>query len=155
MDDFRRISTLHEFMINKKVLLRERKRHTARCVTSTCFTVPVGVTPASILTWDLTYLGWGTPILTSDGGTPPPSSPGILVSPLVLTWDGDIPPVQTWDWGTPHQKGWGYPCPYRGVNWQTENSIFPHPSDAGGNKYWRKKYEVLLIPGWAAHMCSM
>ena len=40
--------------LNKKVLLRERKRHTARRIASTCYAVPVGGTPPS---WDLTWIG--------------------------------------------------------------------------------------------------
>ena len=46
---------------NKKVLLRERKRHTARCVASTRYAVPVGGTPRP-------------PVLGSDldRGVPPP-----------------------------------------------------------------------------------
>ena len=106
------------------------------------YAIPVGSTP--ILTWDLDggppilptwgggvtpscwcgYLGWGYPILTWHGVPPhqqdgySPSWPGMRVLP-VLIWDGVPHPVLT--------------C--RGVNWQTQNSIFPHPSDAGGNKY--------------------
>ena len=60
-----------EFSDNKKVILRERKRHTVRCVASTCCGVPVkgytvilGVPP--ILTWDRVL----RPGLTWDGGTP-------------------------------------------------------------------------------------
>ena len=67
--------------------------------------------------------------------------------------------VPPWRWGPPHPR-LGYPpskfgvpphpwldrvpppppsmagsgTPRRGVDWQTENSTFPHPSDAGGNK---------------------
>ena len=44
----------------KKVLLRERKRHTVRRVASTCYAVPAGVPPPSILGPDLDV---GYPIL--------------------------------------------------------------------------------------------
>ena len=50
------------------------------------------------------------------------------------TWDWDPPKTgtpQTWDWDPPHlDLRWG--TSRLGVDWQTENSTFPHPSDAGG-----------------------
>ena len=65
-------------------------------------------------------LGWGTPHLDLGWGTPP-----------TWTWDG-VPLGQTWDGVPPLPRfGMGYPPP--GVDWQTENSTFPYPSDAGGN----------------------
>ena len=57
-------------------------------------------------------LGWGTPFWPEMGYSP------------MLTWDGGTPHCQQ-DMGTPHQ----------GVNWQTENSTFPHSSDVGSNKF--------------------
>ena len=48
----------HYFNVNKKVLLRERKRHTARRVASVCHAIPVGGT----------YAGGGVPTL--GGGVP-------------------------------------------------------------------------------------
>ena len=38
-----------------------------------------------------------------------------------------IPPIQLGKIGVPPSPRWG-------VNWQNENSTFPHPSDAGGNQ---------------------
>ena len=111
----------HKTINNKKVLLRERKRHTARrvAVASACY--------SGGGTWSTPPdLGWGTP-RTWDGVPP-------------RTWDGVTP--QTWDWVPPLDLdlGWGTPLPrpemgYPPQVWtdkQTENSTFPHPSDAGG-----------------------
>ena len=94
--------------------------------------VPVGGAP--ILTWDLDggypillmekgypgyphlYLGWGTPILTWEGGTRP-SWPGKGVPPIA-TWEGGtrpswpgkgVPPILTWDGVPPSWPGMGYP----------------------------------------------
>ena len=58
-------------------------------------------------------LGWGTPHQLD--GYPP-----------AWTWDGVTPSVQTWD-GVPP------PSVEEWTDKQTENSTFPHPSDAGGN----------------------
>ena len=46
------------------------------------------------------------------------------------TWDWE--PSQTWDWDPPTLT-WDR-VPPLGVDWQTENNTFPHPSDAGGNE---------------------
>ena len=93
----------------KKVLLRERKRHTARRVVSTHSVV----------------LSWLTPPagLTPHRTDPPPTgltplaesaewSPHLTDHPPQLSRLSDHPPR----------------CE------QTENITFPHPSDAGGNK---------------------
>ena len=83
---------------NKKVFLRERNRHTACSIASTCYAVPVGGTPC---------LGRGTP--TWEGGNPclgrvPPL--GMGVTP---TWEG-LPPTWTWEGGIPPPgPGKGYP----------------------------------------------
>ena len=78
-------------------------------------------------------------------GTPLPHLDLDLGPPLTWTWD----PPQTWDWvppqiwdqvpphldldlGPPPTWTWTWD-PHLGVDWQTENSTFPHPSDAGGN----------------------
>ena len=147
-------------MFKKKVLLRERKRHTARRVASTHYAVPVGGT--SPLSWDLTWTvgyllprpGWGrrvphprsgyggrgTPFPGLDGGYPlprsgwrdtpflgqgtPPSRPG----------RGTPPPLGRM--GYPPVGGMGVPPPQLVEMWtgtQSENTTFPHPSDAGGN----------------------
>ena len=64
------------FQDNKKVLLRERKRHTARRVASTRYTAPIGVPLPS---WDLTWTG-GTP-----AGVPLPRQgvPGVPLPAMV------------------------------------------------------------------------
>ena len=81
------------------------------------------------------------------------------------SWDG-VPPrpetrypldlvpgtLQTWDWVPPRHGTW-YPPPTSdlrwgippGVDWQTENSTFPHPSDAGGNNRSAEKLKICLI----------
>ena len=79
-------STLVKKSINKKVLLRERKRHTARrvAVASVCY---------------------------SGGGllrVPPPPGPGMGYPPT-RTWDGVLPyPDLGWDTPLPG-PGMGYP----------------------------------------------
>ena len=57
---------------NKKILLRERKRHTARRVASTRYAVPVGGTP----TWEDVPPIWegGTPLPGKGAPSPPPAS---------------------------------------------------------------------------------
>ena len=96
---------------NKKVLLRERKRHTARrvAVASACYSGG----------WVLRVpphldLGWGTPHLDLGWGNPPPH--------LDLRWGTPLP-----------RLGTGYPPPRV---WTDKLKTVPscHPSDAGGNK---------------------
>ena len=143
---------------NKKVLLRERKRHTARCVASTrCAALSggggesgsrsrggtrsqvQGGTQSQV--WGGTQsqvqggypipgLG-GTPSRPGQGDTPgtPPPRPGMGYSPyLDLGW---VPPYLDLGWGTPLPRPrMGYPPRKCG---QTENITSRHPSDAGGN----------------------
>ena len=85
-------------MLNKKVLLRERKRHTARCVASD------------------RYGGGGYPIQSWWGGTPSSHGGGTRGTPhLELGWG--TPLHLDLGWGTPHlgwstpQTGMGYPPP--------------------------------------------
>ena len=127
---------------NKKVRLRERKRHTARRVASAHFAdlspdkgVPHPVLDRgySIQSW----MGGGTPSspgyphpgphLVLDGGTPSslgwgtPSSPGQGVSPSSL--DGGVPqgiPCPDLGWGYPHPADGGTPI-------QTWGGVSPHP----------------------------
>ena len=66
---------------NKTVLLRERKTHTARCVASTHYAVPVGVPPCPGA-----WPGWG-------GGYPIPGVDGGYHLPR--SWQG-VPPSQVW-----------------------------------------------------------
>ena len=63
--------------LNKKVLLRDRKRHTARCVANT-----------------RSY------VLSRGGGGVPQSQVGYHSS-----WTG-IPPLPSWDWGTSPEMTW-------------------------------------------------
>ena len=97
---------------NKKVILRECKRHTACRVASTHYAVldevPLGpdlegVPPAQV------WMG-GTP--SGRMGVPPSGPDGGTSS----HWWMGYPPVEVW------------------TDTQTVNSTFPHPSDAGGNK---------------------
>ena len=94
-----KINTFFKLYFNKKVLLRERKRHTARHVASARY-VGGGVTPSS------------------HGGYPPPSRPGqgtphhpdlARVTPHHPDL-ARIPPPSRPGWGTPHPRpGMGYP----------------------------------------------
>ena len=91
-----------EYIRNKQVLLRERKRHTACCVASTCYAVPVGGNPPSL---DLTWTG-GTPFQVLGGGVPLPRS------------GQGGPPSQVWTGGTCSQVwmvGTPFPSLDRGV----------------------------------------
>ena len=99
---------------NKKVLLCERNRHTARRVSST---------PSAVLTWAVppSGPGWGTPIWT---WLRYPSQEG--------TWDQSLgySPKNTWDQLKYYGMEMGYPPP--GVNWQTNWKYhLPHFLDAG------------------------
>ena len=100
---------------NKKVLLRERKRHTAHCEGSTgCAALS---NPDLVLggggTWSTPPdLEWGTP-QTWDGV--PPQDLGLGTPPQ--TWDW-VP--LTWDWVPPRPgPGMGYPHPYLDLRWGT------------------------------------
>ena len=98
---------------NKKVLLRERKRHTDRHATSTRYAAPArGGTPggAPIISW-MGYpplAGWGTPHYELDGVPPTISWMGY---PPTISWMGYPPPWAGWGssppwagWGTPHHQ---------------------------------------------------
>ena len=200
---------------NKKVLLRERKRHTARCVASARYGGVGGGTPSTysggragypIQSWwgvPHPVMVGGTPSSHGEGGTPSSHSGGgsTLGTPTIQTWPGVPPTIQTWPggftlgtptiqtwlrgtlgtphhpdlaggftpgtppttqmaggypppsrpgWGTPHHPDLtGVPPPPSRLDWstpppvevwtdkQTENSTFPHPSDAGGKMFMR------------------
>ena len=110
----------YKYILNKKVLLRGRKRHTAHYIASTVMLFQLGVPP--VLTWDLTMMG-GNPL----------SWPGIGV-PSVLTWDGGIPCCDL-GWGTPAVVTWdGVPpiLTWDGVPPQSERMWIPHPSGPDG-----------------------
>ena len=95
---------------HKKVLLRERKRHTSRRVASPGGSTYLGRGGGGYLLWlGGTYLGWGVPTLarrvpTLAGGTYP--GQGYLPWPGVPTLAGEYLP---WlGWGTPsyYVCGW-------------------------------------------------
>ena len=105
---------------NNKVLLCDRKRHTARRVTSKHYAVPVGGTP---LSWNLTWTGgyplprsrWGYPLPRSRWGGYPisRSRQGVPSSqfqaggyPILLM---GVRPIQTWEGGTPSWPDGGTP----------------------------------------------
>ena len=126
----------------KKVLLRERKRHSTRCIAST---------PSAVLSW-----GRGTPSLA--GGYPilawwgyPIPSQGVPYLGLPLsregTWDqslgytplkghGTSRSIMRWKWGTSQERTWdqwkyygmemGYLLP--DVDWQTNWNYYLPPS---------------------------
>ena len=104
-----------KFFYYKKVLLRERKRHTAWRIASARYA-------------DLSngwVGGWGYPI-QSWWGVPwvPPATIQTWLRgyPLIQTWDG-VPPTQTWDRVPPTQTSDGVPSPT-----QTSDGVpFPSP----------------------------
>ena len=123
------------FNSNKTVLLRKRKRHTARRVASTRYAAPVGGNPSPILGSDL-----NRGVIPCQGV--PPCQVGVHLPrqgvplprgvPTPYLWRGY--PSPTWtlvplpgpgkgvppgpEKGVPHQ--WmGYPPHRRGVNWHT------------------------------------
>ena len=120
VDEGQKVS--NRYCYNKKVLLRERKRHTNRRVASTPYAVPVGGGGGRYLPWvgggylpwvGCTYPGWGVPTLGGGylpwvGGTYP--GQGVQVPP---TWEG-TPPIQTWEGR--------YPPPI-----QTQEGRYPPP----------------------------
>ena len=163
---------------NKKLLLRERKRHTARRIASARYaalcnggggTPGRGGTPSQVWVRGYPISGpggishlRGVPHLRSGGvphhrsgeGTPSQvgrgvlhlRSGGTLGTPHHPDLVGGHPgtPYPDLRWGTPYlDLGWG--TPYPDLRWilpppprkceQTENITFPHPSDAGGNKF--------------------
>ena len=109
-----------KFLLDKKVLLRERKRHTDRSVSST---------PYAVLSrgGEGGYLPWGTlPVLTWPRGYLPYGIP----SPI-LTWPQGRYSLPLAKVGTPCLELAGVPPP-RPQCGQTENITFPHPSHAVG-----------------------
>ena len=110
---------------NKKVLLRERKRHTARRIASGRY-AGRGGTPSSH--------GGGVPPSSHGGGYPIPGLVGGVPQPVPRV---TCPPHPDLRWGTPspiHRPWMGYvpthlPPPHKCE--QTENVTFPHPSGGG------------------------
>ena len=122
---------------NKKVLLRERKRHTARRVASPRYAALVGGVPLpggypcwGVSCWEVLLLG-GTP--ARGGGTPTRGYPLLGEVPPIQSWEG-VPPI-SW-MGYPHIQTWegGIPPPPRCEQTDTcENSTFPRTTYMGGN----------------------
>ena len=114
--------------MNKKVLLRERKRHTARKRAQDADPPPAGPDPPpppAGLTFDPDPPGWidlwpWHPLLdlTLPLPTPPHPPTPLLDWPLTLT---------------PPPAGWTWPPPQVWTKWK---HYLPHPSDAGGNNWW-------------------
>ena len=104
---------LNIILKNKKVLLRESKKHTARHVASTCRGVPVGCTPHPDLGHNL---DGGTPLSWPWDGGPP-----------ILTWDGIIP--LSWPgMGVPLSwPGMGYPPPVSQMGVSPQKWTYTHP----------------------------
>ena len=103
---------------NKKVLLRERKRHTARCVVST----PRGTPPrpdlaGGTLPGGVPYLGTPRPDLAGGvpcrGGTPLAGYPHSPAGYPPCTWQGTPPGVCLMAFWKMLQSimGYGYPSP--------------------------------------------
>ena len=105
-------------MKNKKVHLRERKRHTARrvAVASACYSGGgTQSTPPDLGRGTPLDLKWGTPPPGSGMGYPPYLDLG-WGTPPTWTWDG-VPPLPYLElrWGTPSpphlELRWGTPPP--------------------------------------------
>ena len=128
--------TLASTYSDKKVLLRECKRHTTRRVASArCTALSYGGRGGGVLPHPVlpgrypiqSWPGWGTQSSPGWGGTPSghgqgvphpvmdgvtPSSPGGggVPHPVLMGVPGiGYPPVQTWDGASPSQEGWGTP----------------------------------------------
>ena len=128
-------------MINKKVLLRERKRHTARRVASDCYAEPsgggypisgLGGYPIPGPGGTLSQVRGGYPI-SGLGGTPsqvrgeyPIPGPGVTPSQV----QGGIP-SKVWGEGVPQvppqsDLGWGTPLPRLGTGYPPKSLTDTH-----------------------------
>ena len=130
--------------IHKKVLLRERKRHTARRVASARYAVLsnggypiqswVGGVPHPVLAGGTPSSpgGWGYPIQSWPGGYPIQSWPGRY--PIQSWPGGGVHPhtIQTWIGVPPHQPDGVPPC--QGVDWQTNWKQYLPPSFGCGRQ---------------------
>ena len=136
---------------NKEVLLRERKRHTARRVASTpsAGLPPKGAGyPNPVLTGGYTHPflaggGYPHPVLVGGGGNPNPNLAGL---PPVWDWSlAGIPPPPIWVWDlarVPSSHIWNWdlngvtPLPPSncGKTDTCQITFFPCTSNAGGNK---------------------
>ena len=110
-------SKMHFYLWNKKVLLRERKRHTACHVAST----RCAALSNPDLVWGGTQsqvLGEGYPIPGQGEGIPCPRSGGDSGYPPHLDLGWGTPPTWTWDGVPPHlDLGWGTPLPGPGMGY--------------------------------------
>ena len=115
---------------NKKILLRERKRHTARHVASAHYADLLG--GYSVQSWT-----GGTPSFLM--GVPPiswmgflPSRPGMGYPPISwmgyphLTWDG-VPSPKSRRMGYPQSAGWGTPPSSSGMGTPHQLDGVPPP----------------------------
>ena len=119
--------TVFKIVNNKKVLLHERKRHTACCIASThCaglggYPIPGrGGTQSQVQGGTRSQVCGGTQSQVQgvpsprSGGLPHPRSRGY---PPTQTWDG-VPPSLDLGWSTPYlDLGWG--TPYLDLGWGT------------------------------------
>ena len=136
---------------NKKVLLRERKRHTARCVANTPYVVLTGYPPLGGTRSGTPPGGPGTPRGGTRSGTPQggPGIPrggtqsgtprGVWVPPAPGGVPGQVPPRGGTRSGTPRGGTWTPPPPP--VDRQTPVKTVPsrRTTYAGGNKTFRSK----------------
>ena len=136
---------LSNLKLNKKVLLRERKRHTA---------CRVAITPSVVISWvtppprrlDLTPPGWTWPPLLAGPDPPTPLLAGPDPPPLA----GPDPPPPGWTW--PPLAGWTWPPPTCGqTDWWTDtcqNITFPRTTYAGGNESLKNSKAVSTTNHW-------
>ena len=124
------------YLLHKKVLLRERKRHTARRVESTPSVVLTGYPP--VLTWLGGTLPWYPPPAGYPPGRvhPPEQDTPQQGTPPGWTWQG-TPPSWTWQGNPPPVcpmafwemlqsiMGYGYPPPPVWTDKQSETITFP------------------------------
>ena len=144
-------SCVYKTCNNKKVLLHERKRHTAHHISRTRYAVPRG--------GGLKIQSWmrGNPSRSWPGGTPvpggvPPSQDRDGVpppTPPCQDRDGVCHP-QKGHWTSGSIMGWRYyvmdmgyipppPPPHPWTERHLWKQYLPHPSDAGGNNSCRSK----------------
>ena len=114
-------------MVNKTVLLRERKRHTDRSVSST---------PSAVL-----YQGRGYPIPA--GGVPPPQVP-------LLSWPGRVYPIPAGGYPIPARgPHLGYPPPQTLPGYPPPNLAgYPPPLVGPGQGTIGPRWSTPIAPGW-------
>ena len=140
--------------MNKKVLLRERKRHTACCVAS-ARTAALSSDRGGVGKYPHPVLTGRYPHPVSMGQAIPIQSQPLWVCPARVfphqpdgsthyQLDGGTPLLAKWGYPPPHEEGWGPSDRKNEVTplsarwgylprvWTTEDITFRHPSDAGG-----------------------